>query len=250
MELPDNFKRHSLKLPWGCCAWYERRGDGPTVLCLHGSGCDSTDWVPLIGHLPCDYRLLLMDFRGHGRSDNPPAHFTISDLTQDAAALLDEAGAQGVVAAGHSLGGMVAMELSGARPELVGALALLEGWPSIDAIPEGWDKAPTRLPGAERERINARTRKTIARVGARNWLEFWKSLEEFDGRPVLEQHRIRVIAVWGDRAQPRPSYEDLGMPPSLAIQHLWIEGAGHYLPLEHPHTAAHAVLRLARGLRR
>lgn len=246
MRLPDEFKRNRLAMSWGNAAWWEREGPGPTVLFLHGSGCDSTDWVPLIGHLPRHYRVVLTDFRGHGRSDAPPEAFTFDDLVADVGALLDHLGIQGAVVAGHSLGGMVALGLARSRRELVASLALYEGWVSLSAVPEGWDTGPGNLPGAERERITPRARKTVARDGAANWLRFWRSLEEFDARPFLDEHSVRVIAVWGDRAGPRPGYEELHVPRSMAIQHLWVQGAGHYMLIERPRVSAQAVVRLAR----
>jgi len=250
MIFPEGFQCACLPLPWGKMAWWERRGDGPTVVLLHGGGCDSTDWLALIGHLPEDHRLLLADFRGHGASDAPEDGFTIADLASDVGVLLDYLGTGKVLVAGHSLGGMVAMALAQERPGLVAALVLYEGWPSLASVPDGWDSRPLQLAGAERERIASRHRRTVARVGARKWLTFWRSVEEFDGRPFLESTPVRIIAVWGDRSLPRPKYSRLGMPPSLAIQHLWIEGAGHYMFIEQPRIASQPIVRLARRLRR
>ncbi|MEW2503430.1 alpha/beta fold hydrolase [Amycolatopsis sp. CA-161197] len=100
------------------------RTDGcgePAVLLLHGLGATGTVWDGLTELL--DRRVLVPDLPGHGGSAPLPA-YSFPALAAEVAAGLDEAGP--VVVVGHSLGGVVALELASGRHglEVAGVLAL------------------------------------------------------------------------------------------------------------------------------
>ncbi len=242
--IPGEYVRSDLDTPSGRVACWELPGAEPTLLMLHGAACDSTDWLPLLGHLCCGCRLLLMDYRGHGLSESPSQTVVFDDLVTDAIALVENSGAPGVVVAGHGLGGLVGMALAARRPELVASLVLFESSTKLDRLPEGWTREADALPGAARGRIAARAADTAQRFGPEFWEEFCRTVEQQDARPFLERHSVRAIAAWGDRNQPRPGYDVLGYPRSLAVQHMWVEGAGHYVHLEKPAICAHPVRRM------
>jgi len=244
MIFPSEYVRSDLDTPSGRVACWELPGAEPTLLMLHGAACDSTDWLPVIGHLCCGCRLLLMDYRGHGLSDAPSQAVVFDDLVTDAITLVENSGAPRVAVAGHGLGGLVAMELAVRRPEMVASIVLFESATKCDRLPAGWTRGADTLPGATRGRIDARAIDTAERFGKAFWGEFCRTVEQQDARPFLERHSVRAIAVWGDRNQPRPSYDVLGYPRSLAVQHMWVEGAGHYVHLEKPAICAHPVRRM------
>jgi 3-oxoadipate enol-lactonase/4-carboxymuconolactone decarboxylase len=82
-------------------------------------------WDDQLGALRERFRVLRYDHRGHGRSEVPPAPYTIDELGSDLLALLDELELERVSFAGLSLGGMVGMWLAAHAPERVERLALL-----------------------------------------------------------------------------------------------------------------------------
>jgi pimeloyl-ACP methyl ester carboxylesterase len=250
VKILEDIVAHDLERPWGRMHWWERPGDGPTALFLHGSCCESTDFSAMVCALPGDFHAVLMDFRGHGLSDAPDGPFTLADLAGDAAALLDEIGRRGVVLVGHSLGGMVAQKLAEDRPELAGALVLLEGWVRLDARPAGWGIEPLLLDEVAVAALEERKGDVVRRIGPKRWLRFWRTVQQFDSAEFLARTTIPVFAVWGERGLPRPRYEELAVPPSFSIQHMWVPDAGHYLPIERPKAAALAVVHAARRLAR
>lgn len=104
----------------------ERPGPGATVLLLHGYGDSGWSFEPLVPLLPPDWRLLAPDQRGHGDSERPAAGYTMHDLAEDAAALLEVFGvAEPVTVVGHSMGSLVAQQLALAHPERVARLVLI-----------------------------------------------------------------------------------------------------------------------------
>jgi pimeloyl-ACP methyl ester carboxylesterase len=244
MIMPSEYQRSDLETPSGRVACWELPGTEPTLLMLHDVGGDSTDWLPLIGHLCCGCRLLLMDYRCHGRSDAPSGGVAFDDLVADAVALVERSAAPRVVAAGHGLGGLVAMALAQQHPELVASLVLFDAPTKCDRFPADWTREADALPGAAQGRIDRRTAATKERFGAEHWGEFQHTLQQQDAHPFLERHGVRAIAVWGDRHLTRPGYDVLGYPQSLAVQHMWVDGAGHYLHLENPALCAHPVRRM------
>jgi 3-oxoadipate enol-lactonase len=105
---------------------HERRGTGPRLLFLNGSGATLETSALLIDAFVEHFDVLAFDQRGIGRSlgEGPPAPYTMADLAADAAALLDDAGWASTNVFGVSFGGMVAQELAVTYPGRIERLAL------------------------------------------------------------------------------------------------------------------------------
>src|SRR5258708_308287 len=119
-------------------AWSER-GSGPPLLLIQGLGYASWGWEPVVAPLAECFRVVLFDNRGIGGSDSPPGPYTAAALAEDAAAVLEAAGAERAHVVGASLGGMIAQQLVLDRPELVDRLVLActtPGGPSSHPMPE------------------------------------------------------------------------------------------------------------------
>jgi pimeloyl-ACP methyl ester carboxylesterase len=107
----------------------ELRSGGPdTLLMLHGVGRAGRTFSALATMLPARFRILALDFRGHGESGRAGAAYRIMDYLQDALAAIDALPGQ-VAVYGHSLGSLVAAASAAARPGRVAAV-LLEDPPS------------------------------------------------------------------------------------------------------------------------
>jgi len=96
----------------------------PAVLFANSLGTDLRLWDGLLPLLPEGLRYVRYDKRGHGLSDAPPGPWSIADLADDAAALIEVLGLGPVVFVGLSIGGMIGQHLAAARPDLVRALVL------------------------------------------------------------------------------------------------------------------------------
>lgn len=102
-------------------------GEGPAVLLIHGSAADHTTWNIQRAGLRAKLSLTVYDRRGTGMSA-PAAQepfITVAQHAQDAARLIESSGAP-VVVVGSSFGGVVALELTRRRPELVRSAVLIE----------------------------------------------------------------------------------------------------------------------------
>jgi pimeloyl-ACP methyl ester carboxylesterase len=101
------------------------RGDPPLVL-VHGGLCDHTNFAPQLAHFGHRLRTLAVDLRGHGRSDKPRQAYTIPGFADDVAWLCREVGVAGPVVVGHSMGGLIALELAARSGDLPAAVVILD----------------------------------------------------------------------------------------------------------------------------
>jgi pimeloyl-ACP methyl ester carboxylesterase len=106
--------------------------DRPPVLMLHGIMSSHRTWDWLVPELSERFRLLRLDFRGHGRSGRAPGEYMPDGYVADAVAVLEQVGPCVVI--GHSLGGVTAAALTQQRPDLVTA-ALMEDPPLGSTVP-------------------------------------------------------------------------------------------------------------------
>jgi 3-oxoadipate enol-lactonase len=104
---------------------YVRRGSGAPLLLIQGMAGHHQIWgEPFLGGLANDFDVVAYDHRGIGDSTDVPGQFTIADLADDAASLLDALGWSDAHVMGISMGGMVAQELVLRHPERVRTLVL------------------------------------------------------------------------------------------------------------------------------
>lgn len=105
--------------------WYERQGQGPTVLFINGTGSDLSQRPTVFeGPLVKRFDLIAYDHRGQGRSSGPDGPYTMADYAADVVAVLDDAGVASCGVLGVSFGGMIAQELAIRYPERVDRLVL------------------------------------------------------------------------------------------------------------------------------
>ena len=104
---------------------YEVQGQGPPVLLIQGVGVHGNGWRPQVEALADRYTCLTFDNRGMGESQPAGAPVTVEQMAEDALALLDAEGWGSAHVIGHSLGGLVALELALAARQRVRSLALL-----------------------------------------------------------------------------------------------------------------------------
>jgi len=104
---------------------YELRGDGPPLVMIHGAQGDQSmfnDLAPVFAR--SRYRVLTFDQRGSGLSEKPHDDYTIAQLADDTAALMDSVGFDAADIVGVSMGGMIALQFALRHPGKVRKLVL------------------------------------------------------------------------------------------------------------------------------
>ena len=113
--------------------YYECSGEGSPVLFLHGLGSSSQDWEAQRAAFSTRYRMIIVDFRGHGRSSKPKRPYSIPLFAQDTADLIKHMNVASLDVLGISMGGMVAMQLALDAPHLINHLVIVNSAPAIQS---------------------------------------------------------------------------------------------------------------------
>ena len=106
----------------GIRLFYEREGKGPDLLFVPGWCCDHTFYAPQFDYFGSSYTVTAFDPRGCGQSSRPEGGYDIPSLTDDVAWLCEEVGIVKPVVVGHSLAGMIVIELAARHPKLPRAI--------------------------------------------------------------------------------------------------------------------------------
>ncbi|MBA4191872.1 MAG: alpha/beta hydrolase [Planctomycetaceae bacterium] len=109
----------------GCRLSYSVAGNGSPVLFIQGVGVQGAGWKPQTAELVAAHTCLWFDNRGMSRSQPVGAEITVSQMAEDARAVLDAESIPAAHVVGHSLGGLVALRLALDAPERVRSLSLL-----------------------------------------------------------------------------------------------------------------------------
>ncbi|HEC20870.1 MAG TPA: pimeloyl-[acyl-carrier protein] methyl ester esterase [Gammaproteobacteria bacterium] len=113
-------------------------GQGPDLVLLHGWAMNGDVWEDIVPALAKDYRVTLVDLPGHGRSQDCPKDYTLTQLS----AMLGEVMPPRAHLVGWSLGGMLASQFTLDFPQRVQSLILVASAPQFvrtDDWPDGVD---------------------------------------------------------------------------------------------------------------
>ena len=117
---------------------YDDAGQGdPSLLFMHGWCGDRSFFAPQASHFSTAHRVLNVDLPAHGQS-SAPAAFTIEGLATEVTALARSMRLSRIVAVGHSIGAMVALELTAQAPELVSAVVMVDPPPLSKEVWQGF----------------------------------------------------------------------------------------------------------------
>lgn len=125
---------------------YQRIGEGPDVVMIHGLTGNLAVWhLQIVPCLSDRFRVLTPDLRGHGYSDMPATGYSADDMAADLLDLLDTLGIDKPLLVGHSFGADVSLYFAHLHPDRVREVVAIE--PALPAMIglrdredwEGWD---------------------------------------------------------------------------------------------------------------
>jgi pimeloyl-ACP methyl ester carboxylesterase len=109
----------------GLDLYYETHGDGPPLVLVMGIGYDSGLWkLAQVPALAKKFRVIIFDNRDVGRSSQARAPYTIADMADDVAGLLDGLDIRRAHILGLSMGGMIAQQFALRHPARTDRLVL------------------------------------------------------------------------------------------------------------------------------
>ncbi len=156
------------------------RADGdtalPTLVLGNSLGTDFSLWDVVLPRLMRHFRVVRYDMRGHGASDAPAGDYTMTQLTDDLAAVVDAAGLEKFHYCGVSLGGMVGMSYAARAGNRLDKLVLSNTATDFDGAV--WDA-----------RIDAVRRGGMVQIADAVMARFY--MPTFVARNGLEYQRVR-----------------------------------------------------------
>lgn len=103
----------------GSNIYYEEYGKGEPLFLLHGFTQSSQSWLPYVDDYANDFKVYLVDLRGHGRSSQFKEKLSIKAAAMDLNALINHLKIQQINAIGFSYGGDVLFQLALLNPSLI-----------------------------------------------------------------------------------------------------------------------------------
>jgi pimeloyl-ACP methyl ester carboxylesterase len=240
---------------------FDDAGSGAPVVLLHPFPFDRRFWADLARRLATTRRVIVPDLRGFGRT--PLAgDFSIADLADDLAALLDHLGLARAHVGGLSMGGYVALAFAARHPHRLAGLLLADtkAGPDTEAaraaraeaialVDEGGVPAyvERQLPRLVAPAALARTADELRRLCGQPAATVKAGLcalrDRPDRTPDLAAITCPTLVVVGQEDVLTPPSEAALMvsriPGSRLVE---LPGVGHLPPLEEPEAFARAVL--------
>jgi pimeloyl-ACP methyl ester carboxylesterase len=107
-------------------AYYQTGSGELDVFIQHGYSDSALCWGPLPEDLGKNYRVTLMDARGHGDSATPEIGYDLTTMARDMIALTKHLKMEKPVIIGHSMGGSLAAHIAALEPDLPGGAVLID----------------------------------------------------------------------------------------------------------------------------
>lgn len=211
-----------------------------TIVFVHGyAGCAET-WELQINRFAREYRVVVPDLRGHGQSDAPYTHYTMSELLDDLDNIVQTLNLpEKFILVGHSFGGSICVEYANRYPERLEKLILIATTAEypLPRIVNWIVRLPTaffRLWWKYRPRWNAEIH--VMKRMLTNNMRRWK------GWDYLRNITTPTLVITGERDNyfPRRLFEEAAQQiPGVEIYD--VGAAKHKVQLER-HTAVNRVI--------
>lgn len=235
---------------------YTRRGTGTPLVLIHGFPLDHTSWDKVASLLESEFEIITPDLRGFGQSTTLETPYTVSDMADDLAGLLDSLEIEKTVIAGHSMGGYVALAFAKKYPQRVSGLGLISSQAVADAPDRKEGRYKTAAEVAEKGTVvvaDAMTPKLSADVNVQSIVRaviekqgksgvigaLQAMAEREDSMPLLSLFTFPLLLVHGDADLLIPierAREIKAALPSAKLVEL--PGAGHTPMMEFPEATA------------
>jgi 3-oxoadipate enol-lactonase len=241
---------------------YETQGTGAPIVLLHPFPFARDIWAGLIDVLAVRYRVIAVDARGFGETSLGAAGYTIADLADDVAGLLDHLDIARAAVLGMSMGGYTALACALRHPARVAALVLCDTRAGADAgaMRAARDGAIARIRASgsgpyldgSMERLLSPSAPPSLVTFLRSWAEdraesLIAGIEALRDRPDRSSEigaiRCPTLAIRGADDQVTPADDMRAMVKAIdGAAFVEIPGAGHLAHLETPSAFEQALM--------
>ena len=224
-------------------------GDAAPLVLVHGWTCFHGHLAPQLSYFAPTRRVVSVDLRGHGASD-VTGPFAIETFADDVAWLCGALELGRPVVVGHSMGGMIAVQLAATRPDVVRAAVALDSpfapagsltaaiGPFLSALDgPGHLEARRKMVGAMFGPYDdpvraAEVSEVMLATPLSVTAEAIASVGGWDGESTLRSCTVPVLTVHADAGTVMDSSRLVPQCPHLTVGKT--VGAGHFIQLEVP----------------
>ncbi|NUM54485.1 MAG: alpha/beta hydrolase [Candidatus Hydrogenedentes bacterium] len=219
-----------------------REGRGPCIVLIPGSWGDWRVYDRVVERLPEEFQIVIVELRGHGRSQPPTLDGSIESFADDVRRVTDALRLPHYFVGGHSIGGMVAIEIAGRNPNELDGVISIEGWTHHTVVKNAFGTSPIEPSSAAKKALIAADRERVQRNLTEEQIKAFGAIwRRWNGRAILDTTPLPVLEIWGDRSAPRPTLDALQIPDRSNIELVWVANASHYLLVEDPEAVANAI---------
>ncbi|MDI5968364.1 alpha/beta hydrolase [Streptomyces sp. SL13] len=254
------------------------RADGPVVLLAHGFGCDQNMWRMVVPALAEEYRVVLFDYVGSGRSDasawSEQRYSSLAGYAQDVLDVCQELDLRDVAFVGHSVSAMVGVLAAAKEPERFSRLVMVAPSPryidedgyrggfsaedinelleSLDSNYLGWSAAmaPVIMGNPDRPELGAELTASFCAADPDKARVFASTTFLTDSRADLRTVTVPtlVLECAHDVIAPREvgAYVHAAIPGSRLVT---LNATGHCPQLSAPEATAQAITAFLGGSR-
>jgi 3-oxoadipate enol-lactonase len=248
-----------------------KQGQGPLLVLSHALGCDLHMWDGVAAILEKDFTVLRYDQRCHGKSACPTGPFTVDDLADDLAALIQQQNAGPAIVAGLSLGGMVAQSIAARHPQLVKAIVIANSgsfyddaargiWqarietvnksgiaPIVDGALQRWFTPEYMADSAAAPRLDA-IRKTLSACDPAGYAASCAAVAGIDYRESNKSIKCPTLIIAGSKDMATPPAMSEAMQQQIPGAKLETIAGAHLSAVEMPAEFASIVKKFAGNL--
>jgi pimeloyl-ACP methyl ester carboxylesterase len=252
---------HDVKL------FYKEAGAGePPIVFVHGWCCNNGYFAPQAKAFKKRHRTISVDLRGHGRSGKPKRQeYSPRVFADDVAWMCGELDVQKPVVVGHSMGGLVALQLAASHPDLASGIVLVDPAPIIKNeatigmfkgmaeslrgagyldVVRGFVNSGLFAPGDD-EAVKARVVDEISSARQHVMAGCADGMLAFDGEAALRAAKVPGLVIWaGDPPPDFPRMREL--MPTLSQAKTF--GAGHFHQLLVPDQVNAMIARFVQAV--
>lgn len=112
--------------------YYEEKGQGPPLMLVPGLAGQGSFWISQVPDFSRDFRTIVHDHRGAGRSTHSPIRYSVEQMADDTLRLMDALRIDAAHLVGHSTGGAIGQVIATEHPERLRSLVLSATWAGPD----------------------------------------------------------------------------------------------------------------------
>lgn len=267
--------------------YYDVIGEGNPLVLIHGAWVSHEWWRWQVPEFSRQYKVLLLDVRGHGQSSPLQKAYSVNGFTRDLEILLQKTGIEEAVLVGWSMGGIISMQYCLDNPSKVKALVLIAArghrnpyfklkvlFHHLQArlslimnftSPRKYDRAAQSFPDRNRDWLRREVSNMLSPTVPKqvfdwvmnelannpvgNYLEIARSIWDWEAGEELRKINVPTLIIAGEKDTWIPTRFPRLLYSAIPNSRLVIvENAGHYLSIERPEAVNAEIIKFLKDL--